>query len=243
MTLRVRAHPGPWTANFERPRVVRIGRGRANDVRIGHQRVQGRWTVSSAHVELGWDGARWRTLNVSDKPGLLTVYEPGYEEVPLELGRAWVPVRHRWSYGVGRPGQRFHVVCVTSDHQGPATLPGPLLLPGDAGDEPGEESTAGLDGVVVLTLTPLERAVALAYYQDFARLPRPATLEPRSHDEAANRLGRSRDSTRKAIERVNEKIAAAHDAPVIATGRNVSAEIGRWLARSGILDPDLVQAE
>jgi hypothetical protein len=254
MTLRVRAHPGPWTASFERPRVVRIGRGRACDLRIGHQRVQGRWTVSSAHVELGWDGARWRTLNVSDKPGLLTVYEPGYEEVPLEPGRAWVPVRHRWSYGVGRPGQRFHVVCVTSDHRGPATLPGPLLLPAEAdeggdlvdggrGDDGPEESTAGLDGAVVLTLTPLERAVALAYYQDFARLPRPPTLEPRAHDEAANRLRRSRDSTRKAIERVNEKIAAAHDAPAIATGRNVSAEIGRWLARSGILDPDLVQAE
>lgn len=243
MTLRVRAHPGPWTASFERPRVVRIGRGRACDVRIGHQRVQGRWTVSSTHVELGWDGARWRTLNISDKPGLLTVYEPGYEEVPLEPGRAWVPVRHRWSYGVGRPGQRFHVVCVTSDHQGPATLPGPLLLPAEDGEGPAEEPTAGLDGAVVLTLTPLERAVALAYYRDFARLPRPATLEPRSHDEAGKRVGRSRDSTRKAIERVNEKIAAAHDAPAIATGRNVSAEIGRWLARSGILDPDLVQAE
>ncbi|HKE74798.1 MAG TPA: hypothetical protein VKB57_14345 [Acidimicrobiales bacterium] len=242
MTLRVRAHPGPWTASFDRPRVVRIGRARHNDVRIGHQRVQGRWTVSAAHVELSWDGARWRTLNVSDKPGLLTVYEPGYEEVPLEPGRAWVPVRHRWSYGVGRPGQRFHVVCVTSDHQGPATLPGPLLLPADE-DDPPEESTAGLDGAVVLTLTPLERAVARAYYRDFARLPRPATLEPRAHDEAANRLGRSRDSTRKAIERLNEKIATAHDAPAIATGRNVSAEIGRWLARSGILDPDLVQAE
>lgn len=243
MTLRVRAHPGPWTASFERPRVVRIGRGRACDVRIGHQRVQGRWTVSGTHVELGWDGARWRTLNVSDKPGLLTVYEPGYEEVPLAPGRAWVPVRHRWSYGVGRPGQRFHVVCVTSDHQGPATLPGPLRAPAEDGDFPSGESTAGLDGAVVLTLTALERAVALAYYQDFARLPRPATLEPRSHDEAANRLRRSRDSTRKAIERVNEKIAVAHDAPAIATGRNVSAEIGRWLARSGILDPDLVQAE
>ena len=87
MTLRVRVHPGPWTASFERPRPVRIGRGRANDVRVGHQRVQGLWTVSSHHVEIGWDGARWRTLNLSDKPGLLTVYEPGYEEVPLEPGR------------------------------------------------------------------------------------------------------------------------------------------------------------
>lgn len=242
MTIRVRVHPGPWTASYERPRVVRIGRGRANDVRVGHQRVQGLWTVSSAHVEIGWDGARWRTLNVSDKPGLLTVYEPGYEEVPLEPGREWAPVRHRWSYGIGRPGQRFHVVCVTGDHQGPATLPAPLV--GDERDEVGpDEPTAGLDGAVALRFTPLERAVVLAYYRDFARLPRPATLEPRSHDEAAGRLGRSRDSTRKAIERINEKIAAAHDAPAIATGRNVSAEIGRWLARSGSLDPDLVQAE
>jgi hypothetical protein len=242
VTIRVRVHPGPWTASFERPGVVRIGRGRANDVRVGHQRVQGLWTVSSRHVQVGWDGARWRTLNISDKAGLLTVYEPGYEEVPLEPGREWVPVRHRWSYAVGRPGQRFHVVCVTSDHQGPATLPG-SLLPGGDDEGDADEPTAGLDGAVALSFTPLERAVVLAYYRDFARLPRPATLEPRSHDEAANRLGRSRDSTRKAIERVNEKIGAAHDAPAIATGRNVSAEIGRWLARSGILDPDLVQAE
>ena len=77
-----------------------------------------------------------------------------------------------------------------------------------------------------------------AYYDDFARLPRPATLEPRSHDEAARRLGPVADSTRKAIERVNDKIAAAHDAPAIAIGRNVSGEIGRWLARSGVLDPE-----
>jgi len=246
VTLRVRAHPGPWTASFERPQVVRIGRGRAADVRVGHQRVQGRWTVSSRHVEVAWDGARWRTLNVSERPGLLTVYEPGYEEVPLEPGRPWIPIRHRWSYAIGRPGSRFHVVCVTSDHQGPATLPGPALFdPADpVADDTAEEPTAGVDGTAVaLSLTPLERAVALAYYDDFARLPRPATLEPRPHDEAAFLLQRSRDSTRKAIERVNEKIAAAHDAPAAATGRNVSPEIGRWLARSGILDPDLVQAE
>jgi hypothetical protein len=56
-------------------------------------------------------------------------------------------------------------------------------------------------------------------------------------------MGRSRDSTRKAIERVNQKIRVARDAPAIATGRNVSAEVGRWLARSGALDPDLVQAD
>jgi hypothetical protein len=29
------------------------------------------------------------------------------------------------------------------------------------------------------------------------------------------------------------------EAPAIATGQNVSGEIGRWLARTGILDPDL----
>jgi len=246
VTLRVRVHPGPWTAGFERPAVVRIGRGRSSDVRVGHQRVQGRWTVSSAHVEIRWDGTRWRTVNVSDKPGLLAVYEPGYEEVPLEPGRDWVPVRHRWSYAVGRPGHRFHVVCVTADHRGPATLPGPPLAGTDPAGDPApadDEATAGLDGAVALRFTPLERDVVRAYYRDFARLPRPATLEPRSHDEVAHRLGRSRDSTRKAIERVNEKIATALDAPAIATGRNVSAEIGRWLARSGALDPDLVQAD
>ncbi len=258
MTLRVRIHGEAWTASFERDRTVRIGRGRASDVRVGHQRVQGRWTVSKAHVQIGWDGTRWRTLNVSDKAGLLSVYEPGYEEVPLEPGRAWAPVRHRWSYAVGRPGQRFHLVCATDDHRGPAAMPAPADLPatrglgevaevaevddGD-GDRFEDEPTAGYDTAVALSFTPLERRVALAYYSGFARLPRPPTLEPRSHDEAAHRLGRSRDSTRKAIERVNEKIAAAQDAPAIATGRNVSAEIGRWLARSGTLDPDLVPAD
>ncbi|HET6949287.1 MAG TPA: hypothetical protein VFI47_02870 [Acidimicrobiales bacterium] len=244
MTLRVRVHPGPWTAGFPRPGTVRIGRGRAADVRVGHQRVQGRLTVSKAHVEVRWDGTRWRTVNVSDKPGLLAVYEPGYEEVPLEPGRSWVPVRHRWSYALGRPGQRFHVVCVTDDHLGPATLPaGAVNLPGDEAHDRDDEPTAGLEGTLALSLTPLERQVVGAYYAPFAELPRPATLEPRSHDEAAHLLGRSRDSTRKAIERVNQKIQAAQDAPAIATGRNVSGEIGRWLARSGALDPDLVQAD
>jgi len=89
----------------------------------------------------------------------------------------------------------------------------------------------------VLSLTPLELEVLLAYYSDFAVLPRPTTLGPRSHDETARRLGRSTDSTRKAIERVNEKISRFDGAPAIATGRNVSEEIGRWLARSGVLDP------
>ncbi len=115
--------------------------------------------------------------------------------------------------------------------------------------EPGEtdhvetDPTAGLEEIIALTFTPLERDVVLAYYSDFALLPRPPTLEPRSHDEAARRLGRSRDSTRKAIERVNEKISRAEEAPAMATGRNVSAEIGRWLARTGTLDPDLARAQ
>ena len=126
MTLRVRIHGEAWTASFERDRTVRIGRGRPSDVRVGHQRVQGRWTVSKAHVQIGWDGTRWRTLNVSDKAGLLSVYEPGYEEVPLEPGRAWAPVRHRWSYAIGRPGQRFHLVCVTDS---PRTLTHPTRAP------------------------------------------------------------------------------------------------------------------
>ena len=84
--------------------------------------------------------------------------------------------------------------------------------------------------------TPLEQAVLLAYYGDFARLPRPATLEPASHRQAARRLGRTTDSARKAIERINDKIARAQDPPPAATGRHLSAEIGRWLARAGALD-------
>ena len=40
------------------------------------------------------------------------------------------------------------------------------------------------------------RDALLAYYSGFVLLPRPAVLEPRSHDEAARRLGRSKDSTR-----------------------------------------------
>jgi hypothetical protein len=183
VTIRVRIHDAAWTASFERDHVVRIGRGRSSDVRVGNQLVQGRWTVSKAHVEIRWDGTRWSTLNVSDKPGLLSVYEPGYEDVPLEPGRPWVPVRHRWSYSIGRPGQRFHVVCATSDHLGPAAVPaGWGLLAA------GEPAAPG-------------------------------------------------------IERVNEKIRDAPDAPAIATGRNVSGEIGRWLARTGGLDPDLVPAD
>lgn len=245
MTIRVRIHDEAWTARLELDHTVRIGRGRSNDVRVGHQRVQGRWTVSKSHLEIAWDGTRWTTITVSDKPGLLAVYEPGYEEVPLEPGRRWAPVRHRWSYAIGRPGQRFHIVCATDDHRGPAaTVLADDRLPGDGdGFDLDDEPTAGFDTAVALSFTPLERRVLLAYYSRFAALPRPPTLEPRSHDEAAHLLDRSRDSTRKAIERVNEKIASAYDAPAIATGRNVSAEIGRWLARSGTLDPDLVPAD
>lgn len=257
MTIRVRIHGEAWTGSFERDHTVLVGRGRTSDIRVGNQLVQGRWTVSKDHAEILWDGTRWRTVNVSDKPGLLSVYEPGYEEVPLEPGREWAPVRHRWSYAIGRPDHRFHVICATDDHLGPAAvIPGDDLLDADGGAFGGafggasdgsgasdDEQTAGLDTAVALSFTPLERRVLLAYYSAFASLPRPATLEPRAHDDAAHRLGRSRDSTRKAIERVNEKIRVAHDAPAIATGRNVSAEIGRWLARSGILDPDLVPAD
>jgi hypothetical protein len=161
--------------------------------------------------------------------------------VLLEPGRQWVPVRHRWCYDVGRPDHPFHVVCHTDDHKGPAILwgPGPLS-PGQAGAD--DEETALFEGVAALSFTILERDVLLAYYSDFVLLPRPPTLEPRSHKEAARRLGRSQDSARKAIERVNEKISAISEAPAIATGRNVSAEIGRWLARTGILDPDLLDA-
>lgn len=263
MTLRARVDPAPWTSEHGRDEVVRIGRGVENQVRVGHQRIQGRWTVSRVHAELRWDGTRWSTLNLSARAGLLHVYEPGYEEVPIEPGRPWVPVRHRWCYAIGGPGRQFHVVCETDDHGGPG---GRTAAPGDGpsaheeaaghgkgdgdGDgradpdsgppDPGLEAddlTTDLVGPPPLSLTPLELAVVLAYYSDFARLPRPPTLEPRAHDEAARRLGRSRDSTRKAIERVNDKIARAEGAPAIATGRNVSTEIGRWLARQGTLDP------
>ncbi|HEX8803519.1 MAG TPA: hypothetical protein VF743_04985, partial [Acidimicrobiales bacterium] len=139
-----------------------------------------------------------------------------------------------------------HVVCTTDDHRGPAVVDVPAIVdvPGADDDDPAaavtadaeDEPTARLDGVVTLTLTPLERDVLLAYYADFALLPRPPTLEPRSHEEAARRLGRSKDSARKAIERVNAKIGRADGAPAVSTGRNVSSEIGRWLARTGALD-------
>jgi len=98
------------------------------------------------------------------------------------------------------------------------------------------ESTALLPAVFFPAFTDLEQEVLYAYYGDFARLPRPPILEPASHTDAARRLGRTSDSGRKAIERINEKIARARDAPPAATGRNVSGEIGRWLTRAGALD-------
>ncbi|MGI8937463.1 MAG: hypothetical protein ACR2JF_04445 [Iamia sp.] len=237
MSLRIRVDPGPWSAPHGLDAVVRIGRGAANDVRVGHQRVGGRWTVSRVHAELRWDGTRWSTLNLSARPGLLQVYEPGWEEVPVEPGRPWVPVRHRWCYAMGRPGPQAHVVCETDDHRGPGVVgpTGPTLP--DGLDGPDDDLTTDLVGPPPLSLTLLERDVVLAYYSDFALLPRTAAVAPRAHDDAARRLGRSRDSTRKAIERVNRKVAAVEGAPAVADGRNVSAEVGRWLARSGALDP------
>jgi hypothetical protein len=238
MTLNLRVHPLGDLTSYDRDSVIRLGRGNECDVRVGQERVQGRWTVSKVHAEIHWDGSRWATLNVSDKAGLLLVYEPGYEEVPLESGRVWVPIRHQWSYSVGRPGHQFHVVCDTNDHRGPAgTAARSAGTDGHASGYFDEEPTAGIESVLALSLTPLELDVLLSYYSDFTFVPRPATLEPRSHDEAARRLGRSVDSTRKAIERVNDKIGRFDGAPAIASGRNVSAEIGRWLARSGALDP------
>ncbi|MDY7102411.1 MAG: sigma factor-like helix-turn-helix DNA-binding protein [Actinomycetota bacterium] len=236
MTLRVRFHPSDVEAVFERGRVVAVGRSRGNDVRVGHVRVGGVFTVSKRHIEIRWDGTRWSTWNISDKAGLLRVYEPGYEEVPLEPGRRWVPVRHRWCYSIGWPDQPFHVVCVTNDHAGPAAAGR-----GDEDDEnepPGEDATMEVAGTAALGLTPLEREILIAYYGDFIALPRPETLAPRSHDEVARRLGRSRDSTRKAIERANEKIGRMPGAPSIAMGRNISDEIGRWLVRTGAFDLD-----
>ena len=101
-----------------------------------------------------------------------------------------------------------------------------------------DDPTAALDPTVALPFTPLELEALLAYYGEFSRLPRPAVLAPRSHEEAAGRLGRTKDSTRKAIERANDKMGRILGAPAIATGRNVSPEIGRWLAQTGLLDLD-----
>ena len=235
MTLRISAPTAHWALEFPRVRgsEVVVGRGRTADVRVGHERVEGRWTVSKAHAVVVWDGLRWSTTNVSEKPGLMHVYEPGYEEAPVEPGRNWVPARHRWSYSFGSAGHRFEVVCETDDH---AVLTAPVTTTREVADDD-EEPTAGLDTVVALQFTDLELATIRAYYGAFGVLPRPSTLQPASHDAAAAQLGRSRDSLRKAVERINEKISSVVGAPELAAGRNVSGEIGRWLARLGLLDP------
>ena len=232
-------HPRGWPSQFSRDRTVTVGRARSSDIRVGHELVQGRWTVSKCQIELRWDGTRWSSVNLSDKAGLLQVYEPGYEPVLLEPGRQWAPVRHRWCYDIGRPDHPFHVVCHTDDHKGPAVLwgqpsPRPASLPRTTRKRLCSKAwphsaSPYWSGTSCLPITRGSRSS-----------PRPLTLEPRSHKEAARRLGRSQDSTRKAIERVNEKIQTISEAPAIATGRNVSGEIGRWLARTGILDPDLL---
>jgi hypothetical protein len=250
VTLEV-ASAGASPVAFARGQVVRLGRARDNDVRVGDEPVRSRWTVSKHHATIGWDGSRWGTENVSDKAGLLRVYEPGFDDVPLEPGRAWVPQRHRWCLTFGHGDHPFAVVCRTDDHRGPAgrgvaTRPAsnalPTVEPADPGDQRGfavsvDEDPTEAIAMVLVVFTPLEQEVLLAYYEDFARLPRPDVLEPRAHDAAAHLVGRSRDSTRKAIERANEKIRRAPGAPAIASGRNVSAEIGRWLAGAGLIDP------
>ena len=237
MTLRISVPPARGVVEYS-PELIEpivLGRARSADVRVGDERVQGRWTVSKAHAEVRWDGVRWTTTNVSGKPGLLHVYEPGYEEAPLEPGRTWTPVRHRWSYSFGRAGYRFDVVCTTDDHQ---TLTA-IVVDEERVDrlDPDDEPTAGVEALVRLVFTDLELETLHAYYGGFAALPRPSTLEPASHDAAALRLSRSRDSLRKALERINEKISRVQGSPPVAIGRNVSPEIGRWLARVGVLDP------
>jgi hypothetical protein len=242
VTLVLTVHPAPWRHELGRDRTATIGRAADNDVVVGRQLLGGRSPVSKHHAEIAWDGTRWSTLNVSDKPGLLRVYEPGFEEVPLEPGRPWVPVRHRWCLTFGRHDHPFHVIATTDDHRGPGVTEVGLDLPTvePAGDVlVDDDPTAALDPVPAVTLTRLELDALLAYYSGFVLLPRPPVLEPRSHDEAARRLARTKDSTRKAIERANTKLAAIPGAPAIATGRNVSSEIGRWLARTGLIDLDL----
>ena len=238
MTIRFAVSSARGVVEFSRDidKPIVLGRSRTADITVGDERVQGRWTVSKEHVGIRWDGVRWLTTNRSGKPGLLYVYEPGYEEAPLEPGRTWTPVRHRWSYAFGRAGHRFHVVCTTDDHRSlVATSSSDVdaLVASDPEDEP----TAGVEALVGLNFTDLEIETLLAYYGDFVALPRPLTLEPASHDAAALRLRRSRDSLRKALERINDKISRIQGSPPIATGRNVSPEIGRWIARVGVLDP------
>jgi hypothetical protein len=242
VALELTVVPSTAAAVFQRGRVVSLGRDRENDVVVGRERVLGRVTVSKDHAQLQWDGSRWSTHNLSDKAGLLRVYEPGFEEVPLAPGRPWVPVRHRWCLSFGRPDHPFHVVCRTDDHGSGIAREhgedGVVTVEPEAEITRDDDPTAALDPTVAVPFTPLEIDALVAYYGDFATLPRPPVLAPRSHDEAARRTGRTKDSTRKAIERANEKIAHIVGAPAIATGRNVSAEIGRWLAQNGLLDLD-----
>jgi hypothetical protein len=214
---------------FEPGSVVRIGRGPANDVIVGDTQLEGAWTVSAHHIEIQWDSGRWTTTNVSSRFGLLHVYEPGWEATLLEPGRSWAPNRGRWSYGLGRPGQLFQVVCTSNDHMNPPSSVETVAT--------SEDITAILPVIASPVFTLFEQQVLFAYYGDFARLPRPAVMEPASHQRAAQLVGRSTDSARKAIERINEKISRSNDPPWAATGRNVSSEIGRWLARTGALDP------
>jgi hypothetical protein len=243
VTIELTVGTAATSQTFDRERVIHIGRDRANDVVLGRERVLGRATVSRVHARLVWDGARWSTWNESDKAGLLRVYEPGFEELSLVPGRPWSPERHRWCLSFGRPDHPFHVVCRTDDHGGPRAGR-PIVDDGVRTVEPDsdvveeDEPTAALDPTIAVPFTALETGALLAYYGDFVVLPRPAVLSPRSHDDAALRLGRTKDSTRKAIERANEKIGHIVGAPAIASGRNVSEEIGRWLARNGLLDAD-----
>ena len=79
MTIRVRIHPGPWTATFERDHVVRIGRGRTSDIRVGHQRVGGRWTVSKDHVALGW---KTYVYSLGSLPSLATIVDENLTDDP-----------------------------------------------------------------------------------------------------------------------------------------------------------------
>jgi hypothetical protein len=237
VTLRVHLHPETdRVRSFGTDRVVRVGRAGDSDVVVGGEPVDDRWTVSKAHLELRWDGSRWNAHNVSDKPGLLTAYEPGYEDTPVEPGRRWSPVGPRWSHRLGRPDHPFHVVCTTDDHDGNPEVPPVHVTPALAPDDD-DDPTAMLETLDPLPVTALEQEVLRAYYGDFVALPRPPTLAPRAHHEAARRLGRSTDSTRKAVERINAKIARLPGAPPAATGRAVSAEIGRWLARTALLEP------
>lgn len=218
---------GGVSSGFDRSAIVRVGRDREVEVTVAAADSASRY-VSKVHLQVEWDGFRWRTLNMSDKPQLAWVYEPGFDEVPLVPGATWFPVRHRWAYALGHPASPIHVGCETGDH----TLSHPPVPPPDTDDDP----TAQLDLAVSPSFTELEVLVIRAYYEPFAEIPRPPLLAPRTHLQAARHL-RSVDSGRKAIERINQKIALAGGAPEAATGRNISAEIGRWLVRIGALDP------